>query len=377
MFFVFVRVHDFPIPYSNPPLPADIDKGAGRLEITTKKGENVVKKVVNLFLCMMLITIAATACSLPAAGKLTGAAGGDEVKDTLKYNDYIDLSNQINGGMYDLVFTRYVEEFGPEKEIYIDDRFDGYSTTPFIPTVIESAGKTLDFASAEPSYGATDEKVKELMPIIIDLMKTNNDIQNYYTAKTYVDDDFKQGRELHTRFISLFEKYIEVGQQFNEAFAEITNERKYADAEKLKDEDMLIRYYAMSIVLRAQEIQEAFYNKGVGDENVLDFDVKEYEELYQLLTEDIEHYFEYSKDAERRKKEGWSNLEIFPTSIEGVKVTATDILRILQEQDPEINSDTEGKVTTGGPNAILSTFDRKVSILVDAYNTTSSLAGLN
>lgn len=109
----------------------------------------------------------------------------------------------------------------------------------------------------------------------------------------------------------------------------------------------------------------------------MDFDVKEYEELYQLLTEDIEHYFEYSKDADRRKKEGWSNLEIFPTSIEGVKVTATDILRILQEQDPEINSDTEGKVTTGGPNAILSTFDRKVSILVDAYNTTSSLAGLN
>lgn len=336
-----------------------------------------MKKVVNLFLCMMLIAIATTACSLPALGNLTGASGINEANDTLKYNDYIELSNQINGGMYDLVFSSYVNEFGLEKEIYIDDKFDGYSTTPFIPTVIESASKTLEFASAEPSYGATDEKVKELMPIIIDLMNTSNDIQNYYTAKTYVDDDFKQGRELHTRYISLFEKYIEVGQQFNEEFSKITNERKYADAEKLKDEDMLIRYYAMSIVLRAQEIQEAFYNKGVGDDNVLDFDVEEYEKLYQLLTEDIEHYFEYSEDADRRKKEGWPSLEIFRTSIEGVKVTATDILRILQEQDPEINSDTEGKVTTGGSNAILSTFDRKVSFLVDAYNTSSSMTVVN
>ncbi|WP_458475593.1 YiiG family protein [Paenibacillus sp. TH7-28] len=326
---------------------------------------------------MMLIAIATTACSLPAAGKLTGAAGGNEVKDSLKYNEYIDLSNQINGGMYDSVFSSYVNEFGAEKEIYIDDRFDGFSTTPFIPTVLEHAGKTLDFASAEPSYGATDEKLKGLMPIIIDLMKANNDIQNYYTAKTYVDDDFKQGRELHTRFISLFEKYIEAREQFNEEFAKITNERKYAEAEKLKDEDMLIRYYAMSTVLRAQEIQEAFYNKGVGNDNVLDFDVEEYEKLYQLLTEDIEHYFEYSKDADRSKKEGWPGLEIFRTSMEGVKVTATDILRILQEQDPEINSDTEGKVTTGGSNAILSTFDRKVSFLVDAYNTSIRMTVVN
>lgn len=336
-----------------------------------------MKKVVNWFLSFMLIAIATTACSMPTLGNLTGSSGVDEEKDTLKYNAYIDLSNQLNGGMYDLVFSNYVNEFGLEKEIYIDDKFDGYSTTPFIPSVIEGAGETLDFASAEPSYGATDEEVKELMPIITDLMNTNNDIRNYYTAKTYVDDDFKQGRELHTRYISLFEKYIEVGQQFNEEFDKITSQRRYEDAEALKNEDMLIRYYAMSTVLRAQEIQEAFYNKGVGDDNILDFDVKEYEELYQLLTEDIEHYNEYSQDADRREKEEWPSLEIFRTSMEGVKVTATDILRILQEQDPEINSDTEGKVTTGGSNAILSTFDRKVSFLVDAYNNSINMTVVN
>ena len=103
-------------------------------------------------------------------------------------------------------------------------------------------------------------------------------------------------------------------------------------------------------------------------DNILDFDVKEYEGLYQSLTEDIEHYFEYSQDADRRKKEEWATIPVFKMSIEGVKVTATDILRILREQNPEINSDTEGKVTTGGRNAILSSFDRKVSFLVDGYN---------
>jgi len=279
--------------------------------------------------------------------------------------------------MYGSIFNNYVDRFGWEEEIYIDDEFNGYSTTPFIPSVIEHASKTLNFASVEPSYGATDKKVTELMPIIIDMMNANNDIESYYTAKTYVDDDFEKGRELHKRYIALFEKYIEVGQQFLEEFSEITRERKYTDAEKLKNEDMLIRYYALLTVLRAQEIQEAFYNKGVGDDNILDFDVKEYEELYNMLAEDIEHYFEYAKDADRRKTEAWPSLEIFKTSIEGVKVTATDILRVLREQDPEINSDTKGKVTTRGRNAILSAFDRKVSFLVDAYNTSLNLTVVN
>ncbi|MCM3042622.1 YiiG family protein [Paenibacillus motobuensis] len=336
-----------------------------------------MKKVVNWFLCIILLVIATTACSLPTSRDLKGASARDETKDTNKYNAYIELSNQINGGMYGSIFNNYVDRFGWEEEIYIDDEFNGYSTTPFIPTVIEHAGKTLNFASVEPSYGATDEKVKELMPIIIDMMNANNDIESYYTAKTYVDDDFEKGRELHKRYIALFEKYIEVGQQFLDEFSEITRERKYSDAEKLKDEDMLIRYYALLTVLRAQEIQEAFYNKGVGDDNILDFDVKEYEELYNMLTEDIEHYFEYAKDADRRKTEAWPSLEIFKTSIEGVKVTATDILRVLREQDPEINSDTKGKVTTGGRNAILSAFDRKVSFLVDAYNTSLNMTVVN
>lgn len=337
-----------------------------------------MKKVVNWFLCMMLLVIATTACSLPTPGDRKGAsARDDEAKDMNKYNAYIDLSNQINGGMYGSIFNNYVDRFGWEEEIYIDEKFNGYSTTPFIPSVIEHASKTLNYASVEPSYGATDEKVKELIPIIIDLMNANNEIESYYTAKTYVDDDFEKGRELHKRYIASFEKYIEVGQQFLEEFSEITRERKYSDAEKLKDEDMLIRYYALRTVLRAQEIQEAFYYNGVTDDNILDFNVKEYEELYNMLAEDIEHYFEYAKDADRSKKEGWANLEIFQTSMEGVKVTANDILEILREQDTEINSDTKGKVTTGGRNAILSAFDRKVSFLVDAYNTSLNLTVVN
>ncbi|GGF99452.1 YiiG family protein [Paenibacillus aceti] len=331
-----------------------------------------MKKVVSSFLCIILIAIATTACSLPTAEDLkgsTGASQANEQQNTNKYNAYIELANQINGGMYGSVFNNYVSKFGVEEEIYIDDKFDGFGTTPFIPSILEHVEGIAKYASAEPSYGATDERIQELIPIITDLMKTNNEIESYYTAKTYVDDHFEKGRELHKRFISLFEKYIEVGMQFNEDFSEITWERKYADAEQLKEGDMLIRYYALRSVLGAQEIQEAFYYSGVGDDNILDFDVKKYEELYQTLSEDIEHYFEHAKDGERRKKEAWPGLAIFKTSLEGAKVTATDILTILREQNPDINSETKGKVTTGGRNAILTDFDRKVSFLVDAYNT--------
>ena len=55
---------------------------------------------------------------------------------------------------------------------------------------------------------------------------------------------------------------------------QITTERKYQNAEMLKEEGLLIRSYAMSIILRSQEIQDAFSMAGVSDENILDFDLK-------------------------------------------------------------------------------------------------------
>lgn len=131
---------------------------------------------------------------------------------------------------------------------------------------------------------------------------------------------------------------------------------------------MMIRYYAMSILNRAQDIEMSFYNEKVTDDNILDYDVNKYKEKYDSLTEDINKFIEYSKDDARRKKEGIAILPTFSSDIERIKVTATDIMEVLNTRDTTINSNTKGKVTTGGKNALLHEFSRVVSDMVASYN---------
>ncbi|WP_200879192.1 DUF3829 domain-containing protein [Paenibacillus tyrfis] len=166
----------------------------------------------------------------------------------------------------------------------------------------------------------------------------------------------------------------DLADKFFTDFAVITEQRKKEDLKELKKSDQLVRYHAMSIVNRAQDIQKAFNNAGVTDDNVLDFDVNQYAELYKLLTEDIDKFMELSKDQERLKKERVKIVPVFTDSIQRVKTSATDLMEILRTKDTTISSDMKGKVTTGGRNVPLKNFDKRVSALVNSYNTMIGLS---
>ncbi|MNJ59127.1 hypothetical protein D3C77_547940 [compost metagenome] len=183
-----------------------------------------------------------------------------------------------------------------------------------------------------------------------------------------MDDQFVRGKELHRQFIIQYDEYEPLADQFFDDFDLIAAQQKLKDLETLKEQDFLIRHYALSVVMRAQDIEKSFFEAEIYDENILDCDLDEYRAMYDLLTHDLNQFMEYSKDDKRRKQESWATLPVLDASMQGVRVTATDILKTLETGDTTINSDTEGKVTTGGQNMILSSYFSKVSRLVDAYN---------
>lgn len=223
----------------------------------------------------------------------------------------------------------------------------------------------------KPSFGSSDDAIKALCPKVKELMDTLNEIENYYSTKSFVDDDFAKGKELHKKLCTEYNEYTTLAETFFSEFAVITEQKNNEDLENLKKSDHMIRYYAMSIVMRSQDIQTSFYEAGVNDNNILDFDVNKYKEKYDLLTEDINKFMEYSKDDERIKKEGLEGNAFrgnFEGDIERMKVTAIDIMEILNTKDTSINSDTKGKVTTGGTNAPLQTFNTKLSAVINSYN---------
>lgn len=329
------------------------------------------KKLMVLSMCVLL-AIVLSSCGGKLMKGVKEAAGSmstaNEVKDTEKYNSYIALSNYITQWL-DNMFTSYFKEFGVDEEIVIKKNFNGFNTFPVLKGHQDDLDKALNYASQKPAYQATDDSVKALVPKMKQLLVTMDDTQNYYKAKSYSDDQFAKGKELHRQIVAQYGEFTDLADTFFAEFVVITAQKKQEDLEALKKDDQLIRYHAMSIVLKSQEIQKVFYAADIDDDNILDLDVNVYIEKYNQLTEHINKFVEYSKDQDRIKKEKISITPVFTLNLEQVKVAATDLKEILEKKDTTINSTTKGKVTTGGKKVPLKEYSKKVSNLTSSYNT--------
>lgn len=322
----------------------------------------MLKKFLSSILICVTMCVLLTSCGSAEKSKAVNSQ-----EDTEKYNNYVTLSNYMTGWL-DTALVTYFNKFGIEKEIIIKEGFDGFNGAPILDAQKDDLDKSLEYASKKPSYGETDANIKALHPKMKELMNTLGEIENYYKSKGFVDDKFAKGKELHKKVCAQYKEYNALAEKFFTSFDTITEQKKKEDLDKLKKNDMMIRYYAMSILNRAQDIEMSFYKAKVTDDNILDYDVNKYKEKYDLLTEDINKFIEYSKDDTRRKKEKIAIIPTFSSDVKRIKVAATDIMEVLKTKDTTINSNTKGKATTGGKNALLHEFSRVVSQMVDSYN---------
>ncbi|KQN98980.1 DUF3829 domain-containing protein [Paenibacillus sp. Leaf72] len=337
--------------------------------------------VIGLVIAIMTMT----ACSPLSEAIGTEGTSGSAVNasaeqdlETKKYNAYIDLANKMNDGLFEKLLTVYVRKFGLEQEMVIPKGFTEFNSSPFGLDAVDTMNETMKLASSEPAFGAVDDSIKQLIPYMTDIMKTLDEALEYYQEGTYKQDDWKQGKALHAKLFELYGQYETLSEIYFQDLEKLTEQSKLEEMEALKASDYMIRYYAMSLLMRAQNIQTAFYEKNIGEDNILEFDVKEYEELHRLLNEDILQFNEYLKDDERRKKEGWASAGGFTSSIKDVQTASADILETLKTGDTTINTFTKGSVMAGtGKNDIFATYSNKVSFLVSGYNTSISLQVYN
>ncbi|BDR70373.1 hypothetical protein K144313037_17850 [Clostridium tetani] len=322
----------------------------------------MLKKFLSSVLICMAMCLLLTSCGSAEKSKAVNSK-----EDIEKYNNYITLSNYMTGWM-DSALGTYFEKFGIGDEIVIKEGFNGFNGVPILETQKNQLDKALEYASKKPSYGETDNDMKALHPKMKELMNTLGEIENYYNAKSFIDDKFNKGKELHKKVCSQYKEYSDVAVKFFTSFDNITEQKKKEDLDKLKENDMMIRYYAMSILNRVQDIEMSFYRSKITDDNILDYDTNKYKEKYDLLTEDINKFIEYSKDNKRAKKEQIAILPTFSSDIKRAKVAATDIMEILKTKNTNINGNTKGRITKGGKTAPLYEFSRIVSNMVDSYN---------
>lgn len=277
-----------------------------------------------------------------ALNNLLGAINGKDyeddtpVDDMEAYNNYIDLSNFMTGDV-EAALDRYfsgveaASDFRPiENGYYIAN---GFSTVDydFLDTVESQA----DLGTAYPDV---DEAAMELIPSLRALMQVLDEAADYGKLKSYLDDNYVKGEEIHTRFVPAVNNYDDLRLPYLNSLREVLKEQQKKDLERFEKEGYTIRYQMLKLTVLKSEIMNAIYaQEDITDENVLSLDVTEirpkYEEFSSILAEFATNY----KDKDEQEKEGFqlyqsTQLGLFYDAVAEFKVQTQALISRVDEQ---------------------------------------------
>lgn len=312
----------------------------------------------------MIVTALLSACGSGTTKENNGATGSFD--GLQKYNNYIELSNYLTNWM-NMNLSNYFETFGYEDQLQFAKKnfdpvaFDGRLISPITEQFFAQVDKAIEYASKEPVYENVDEHMQDLGPKVKELMTTLNEIESYYSSKSFIEDDYSKGKELHQTLYTQYDSYWDALTLFYEDFDVLIKEEEQKGLDSLKEEGLMITYYAKSIVIQAKEIQEAFYTNLIYDENMTDFDAAEYKALYAPLAESIDGFLTTIEDTEQVEKEGYSNYWRFDATITDLKAVATSMLQVL-----------EGEIEN---KSYLQQYDQALSSIISSYNNMITYSG--
>lgn len=291
----------------------------------------------------------------------------DKISEQELYNAYIDVNNDlIVGRLYDSLdryfsYVAFQEEFAPE-----DDYYDCYDVSYLMDNVEDA----YTMASAKSTKDSLDEAFLAMYPSLKELADTLDQIYDYTDLKSYMDDDYAKGKELHASLWKAYNEYEPLSAVFMEELSAADKERNKEALQKLKDEGYESLYAVNCVILSAQAIQEELYNEQVTDENILDMDMEKIQPLYDQFVADIETVLEYSKDKEKLQNEGipvnsayW---DTFLRSMRNTKTSMTEVLQHVKDQEPLSHSDT--LITEISGNCSLASYYTGISEMIDDYN---------
>mgnify|MGYP000865612296 CR=1 FL=1 len=279
-----------------------------------------------------------------ARKNLLGALQGDKdsyedlppASDLEAYNNYVDLSNFMTGDV-ESALDRYFagveasSDFHPvENGYYIAN---GFSSTnyDFLDTVESQA----DLGTAYPDV---DNAAMELIPALRNLMQVLDEAADYGKQKSYLDDNYAKGEEIHTRFVPAVNSYDDLRVPFLNSLRDILKEQQKKDLERLEKEGYTIRYQMLKLTVLKSEIMNVIYTQeSVSDENILSLDVTDikpkYEEYSSILAEFATNY----KDKAEQEKEGFetyqsTQLGLFYDAVVNFKVQTQALISRVEEQ---------------------------------------------
>lgn len=297
----------------------------------------MLRKIALTMIMCIGVSAITTSCEykekkLTVKDKVTLEETGQKYKE--KYEAYATLDIFITGKLQeslDYYFSKFgdTEEFKANKN---DNLYNGI-LLEFNKKELEEA---FSYCSKEPQFDKVDNSIKDLEAEFKELIQSLSDADTYYKLKSYVDDNFVKGKELHKKIYSQYIKVKPLNKQFSSDFGEFFEKDSKAKLKYFEENDLMIKYYALSSLLKAKDLESELQSQKITKDNMGSLDINKYKEKYNLLVTDMNKFLEYSKDSNRIKKEKID--PAFQYVIMDVKAAATDILIKAQGNDSHENS---------------------------------------
>ncbi|EAC8462564.1 DUF3829 domain-containing protein [Listeria monocytogenes] len=172
-----------------------------------------------------------------------------------------------------------------------------------IPTETANAITSMkDSISETPSF-PMDKDIQELSTDLANEIRILNDLQTYFAAKSYLDDDFEKARILHKELVSSVKKSNQEIQTFNEAMQKVNTEQQKFAAEKMKKSGNLTPLALNAFISDSEKVIAELRKQEITATNLVDLDIPSYEKYYNNLTKSYDEFIKASTDGTQLQKE--------------------------------------------------------------------------
>lgn len=299
-------------------------------------------------------------------------SAGSLDEDTLSelYNTYIDINNAMLGRVYDSLdrYFTYVDFESTDFKL-IDESSDYYDCYS-VSSALRDVEAAYEIVSGKGEKDALDQAFLDMYPSISSLLQTLNEISEYTSPKTYLEDGYAKSQEQHTALLNVLEEYYTTGDIFIDELSVVASQRQQEELEQLKADGYVVFYSLNMVINLGKDIDNELYNQGVWDENILDMDLTAIQPLYDEFSQYVDEVLAYSENEDALKAEGLNNapnLSMFITNMKSARDSLSKVLAKVEAGEPLSEFDTSISSSIMG-QCNLSSFEAAVSDMIDNYN---------
>ncbi|MBC2184903.1 YiiG family protein [Listeria sp. FSL L7-0253] len=327
-------------------------------------------------LCLLIIALSASllaSCGSKEKENSTTGNGLYAKEELVKYNDYVKLSNAIND---DFVNARanYLKSYSadsgelkkPSNNDILTPIRNPAETTNALMAMKDSVSKT-------PSL-PMDKDFKKLSSEITNEIRILNELQTYFTSKSYLDDNFAKAVTLHKELTNSIQNSNKEIQSFNEEMQKLNTAQQAFAAKEMEKSSNLTCLALNNFISASENLIAELRNQQIAATNVTELDIAAYEKQYSHLTKTYEAFIQASKDETQLEKEKLTSndLVFLVKKVTSTKAEATLLLdRAKKKQaipEDELKNPIFIETIEGTPEKLL----KEYNDLISDYNTSLS-----